>query len=485
VRELVRQHFRFFLIATLAGVALRLGFVFWLPSITDDSRLYADIAKNWLQHGVYGLTENGNVVPTLTRLPGYPAFLALVFAIFGLDNFRAVLLLQLVVDIGTCWLVADIARRTLSPRAAKAAFLLAALCPFLANYAGAALTETLEVLFTALAFDLAIAGLKKLDGNSTWLWAVSGAAVAAAILLRPDGAMLLGAICLYLGIVWLQRVRAGKSHMTVLRHGVIFAIIAVAPLVPWTIRNFRTLHRFEPLAPRYANEDEELVPRGLNRWVKTWMADYVSVEEIYWNIPGEAVDPAKLPSRAFDSVQQREQTYGLLNQYNQQLRMTPGLDAQFALLAEERIRNGWLRYYLWLPALRIADMWMRPRTELLPSDPRWWEFNDDPKWSAAGIAFGLINLGYLAAAFAGLVRWPQISFVALLLTYVVLRSLFLGSLENPEPRYTLECYPMVFVLAAAWWSNSFLRVPSGACRQPLGQAAVAVVDRVKHEFDPR
>jgi len=464
----VRQHFRFFLIATLAGVALRLAFVLWLPSITDDSRLYTDIAKNWLQHSVYGLTENGNVVPTLTRLPGYPAFLALVFAIFGFDNFRVVLLLQLVFDIGTCLLVADMARRILSTRATKAAFLLAALCPFLANYAGAALTETLEVFFTALAFDLAIATLKKLDGNSTWLWMGCGAAVAAAILLRPDGAMLLAAIGLYVAFVWLQSVRAGKPHVTLFRHGVVFSLIAVAPLVPWTIRNFRTLHRFEPLAPRYANEDEELVPRGLNRWVKTWMVDYVSVEEIYWNIPGEAVDPAKLPSRAFDSPQQREQTYDLLQQYNQQLRVTLELDSQFASLAAERIRAGRFRYYLWLPALRIVDMWMRPRTELLPSDPRWWEFNDDPKWSAASVAFGLINLGYLAAAFAGLARWRQISFAGLLLTYVVLRSLFLGSLENPEPRYTLECYPVVFVLAAAWWSNSSLRVPSGPGGQPLG-----------------
>jgi hypothetical protein len=33
--------------------------------------------------------------------------------------------------------------------------------------------------------------------------------------------------------------------------------------------------------------------------------------------------------------------------------------------------------------------------------------------------------------------------------FVVLRSLFLGSLENPEPRYTLETYPVIIVLAAA------------------------------------
>jgi hypothetical protein len=452
VRELVHQHFRFFLIATLAGAALRLLFVLWLPSITDDSRLYADIAKNWLQHGIYGLTENGSVVPTLTRLPGYPAFLALVFAIFGPDNFRAVLLLQLLIDIATCLLIADMARRILSPRAAKAAFLLTALCPFLANYAAAALTETLEIFFTALAFDLAIYGLTEPEQNSMTPWLGCGASVAAAILLRPDGGMLLAAIGLYLVFVWWHRMRTGKPHLNLFQHAALFALISVAPLVPWTIRNYRTLHRFEPLAPRYAIEDEELVPRGLNRWVKTWIADYVSVEEIYWNIPGEAVDPGKLPDRAFDSPQQREQTCNVLNQYNQQLLMTPDLDTRFASLAQDRVRAHLLRYYVGLPALRIADMWMRPRSELLPSDPRWWEFNDDPKWSAAAVAFGVINLAYIAAALAGLVRRRNIPFIGLLLAYLILRSLFLGSLENPEPRYTLECYPAVILLCAAIFS---------------------------------
>ena len=29
----------------------------------------------------------------------------------------------------------------------------------------------------------------------------------------------------------------------------------------------------------------------------------------------------------------------------------------------------------------------------------------------------------------------------------------LGTLENPKPRYKLECYPVVFVLGAAWISG--------------------------------
>jgi hypothetical protein len=94
-------------------------------------------------------------------------------------------------------------------------------------------------------------------------------------------------------------------------------------------------------------------------------------------------------------------------------------------------------------------MWLRPRTETLPSDTRWWEFDDDPEWLALAIGLGIVNLLYVGAAFAGLVRGQFAPHLGLLLTFVILRSAFLGTLENPEPRYTLECYPLVIILAAA------------------------------------
>jgi hypothetical protein len=37
----------------------------------------------------------------------------------------------------------------------------------------------------------------------------------------------------------------------------------------------------------------------------------------------------------------------------------------------------------------------------------------------------------------------------MLIGFVVIRSLFLGTLENPEPRYTLEMFPVILVFAAA------------------------------------
>jgi len=129
------------------------------------------------------------------------------------------------------------------------------------------------------------------------------------------------------------------------------------------------------------------------------------------------------------------------------------LDARFAALAAERVRSAPVRYYVWLPALRIADMWLRPRTELFPSDPRWWEFNDDRRWLAVSLGFGLINLFYVALAGAGALRGREFFGIGLFILFLLLRSAFLGTLENPEPRYTLECYPVVIFLGSAVFSR--------------------------------
>ncbi|MGA8067962.1 MAG: glycosyltransferase family 39 protein [Terriglobales bacterium] len=468
----MREHRGFFLATALAALALRLLFFVYFPAVTDDSRVYADLAGNWLQHGIYGQTQSApsvtQIVPTDTRLPGYPAFLAAVFWLFGVGNFKAVLLTQILLDLATCIMVADLARRVVSERAARITLVLAALCPFLANYAAAVLTETLEIFFTALALDCAAAALHRMNemqsGRSPLpLWAATGAAIAACILLRPDGGILLAAVVFYLALAALGistelcSSLCSSQRPPFLRFGgaaIMIAVLALAPLAPWTIRNFRTLHHFQPLAPRYANESDEAVPRGFIRWVKTWIVDYASVEEIYWNVPGEQLDPRRLPSRAFENAAERDKTLALIADYNQSGEMTLQLDMRFGDLASDRIHAHTLRYYFVLPMLRVADMWLRPRTEILPPDVRWWEFNDDLKQSLLAVGFGLLNLAYVATALSAVILKPsrqqsEIRWAGFLLAFLLLRSIFLATLENPEPRYTLECYPAIIVLASA------------------------------------
>ena len=185
MRELVRKNLRFFLLFSAAALLLRLIFYFRFPGVVTDSFIYGDIAKNWLQHGIYGLS-GGEISPTYIRLPGYPAFLAIIFAIFGVDHYRAVLVMQMFVDLGTCFLCAAIALRLLGPRCSQAGIRSGRHCArFLRTTPLPRSTETLEVFFTALTLHLALRALRAARLRD---WACAERRCAATILLRPDGA---------------------------------------------------------------------------------------------------------------------------------------------------------------------------------------------------------------------------------------------------------------------------------------------------------
>jgi hypothetical protein len=502
MRFLLRQYRLYFASWAAAGLVLRLFFFFRFPNVSGDALFYGDLAKNWLQYGVLGTSGPSSPAPSLIRLPGYPAFLAAVWAITGVEHYRTVLLIQALVSLATCFVVAGLAWRTLhSAGAAKLAFLLAALCPFTANYAACVLTETLAIFFTALALERAAAALEDrgtTDDKETkgqrdqetkrpgdrGQWAFCGAAVGAGILLRPDGGILLAVIVgylLYLAAHCWPPAAGNRKPTTnnrqltaVLLATVLVSALALAPLVPWTIRNWRTFHVFQPLAPRYANAPGESAQLGFIRWTKTWMADYVSVAEIWFAAGDDELDISKLPARAFDTPEERARTAELFNAYNAtpNKTITPDLDAQFGGLARARIHRHPLRYYVELPALRITSMWLRPRTEMVGLTDRWWEVEDDPSGCAIAMALGAINLFYVGAALWGIWKlrftihdlrfWAagplpakskimdgQPMMWGLLLAFVVARSLFLGSIESPEPRYMLECYPAIIVFASA------------------------------------
>jgi len=456
--ELLRRRRGWFLRMTLAALAVRLFFILRFPLITPDSLVYGDFAKNWLLHGIYGQSFASGAAPSYIRLPGYPAFLAALFAVFGMDHYGAARFVQLFVDVATCFVIADLARRLLGhsshiargERAARWAFALAVFCPFLANYTAVPLTETWAIFFTALALDCAVAGLQlccpDLPGEAAphlrW-WVACGLAIAAGIYLRPDGGMLLIAIGGYLLVRWLR-----TRDLRLLRAGLLLGLCALAPLIPWTLRNWRAFHRFQPLAPVNANGPEEFFPYGFFRWEKTWIADYASQEDVSFHVDGEPISFSALPSRAFDGAGQRQRTEALFNAYNETLDMTPELDAQFAGLARERIRQRPLRYYLGLPLLRAADMWLRPRTEMLPLNPHWWWIKADPLDSAWSLLLAAINAAYLTAALIGWRRWASLPLAAMLAAFVVVRTVLITALGAVEQRYMLECFPVVLVFAA-------------------------------------
>lgn len=434
---------------------LRLFFVLKLPVIAVDSLIYGDIAKCLINNHMFGMEKVAGWEPTLVRLPGYPFFLAFTFLIFGQDHYFGALLFQVFFDVLTCFLLADVARRVLSERAARTAFILAAFCPFLINYAAAALTECLEVFFIACAIDCAVIALDAdLNARPLRWWTLCGVACAGAILLRPDGGLILG--CIGLPVI-LRAWTVPARRRELVTATLLLGAVSLSPLAPWTIRNWRVFHVFQPLVTTHATDPGEYVPTGWELWFKTWLVDYSSVEEIGFRVPGEPIDVGDIPDRAYTSQAQRALVHSLLDQYNVAKDMTPELDRQFAELAAENIRIHPIRYYLLLPVARTLDMWLRPRGEMLPLDTHFWQIATDPYDAWCAIALGVLNFAYVASAVAGawLMR-HRIRYLALLLTYSVVRSLFLATTGAAEDRYTLECFPFVIVLAAgflSWWQS--------------------------------
>jgi 4-amino-4-deoxy-L-arabinose transferase-like glycosyltransferase len=461
VLTFINRHRSWFFATTIAAALLRLFFVLKLPVVDGDSLIYGQISKCLLNCHVLGLGSGSACVPTLARLPGYPFFLAGTFLIFGQDHYFGAMLFQLVFDLLTCFVVADIARRLFSERAARSAFLLTAFCPFLINYVATPLTECLEIFFTAAAIDCAVLAL---ESRLLRWWTLCGIACAAAILLRADGGLLLG--CIILPVLWLM-IREAPRRRELITATLLLAAVSLAPLVPWTIRNWSRFHVFQPLVTPQASDPDEYLTRGGDRWFATWLIDYSSDVDIGFHIPGERVDVRDIPDRAYTSQAQRELVRSLFDQYNVEYDITPELDRQFAAIAEENIRLHPIRYYLLLPAARTLDMWFRPRTQLLPLETHFWKVRGELHDALCSFALMALNFAYIAAAVAGawLLR-HRIRHLSLLLTYPVIRSLFLATTGMSEDRYTLECYPLVLVLAAcflAWWESR--RQPAGAASQ--------------------
>jgi len=445
--------------AVCAGLALRVYLVLKFPvTDTGDAPFYIELAWNWLKNGVYGFAVHGQLTAVDMRVPGYPAFLAAVFAVAG-QSPRAAMLAQVVVDLATCFVIALIAAR-LAPensrrRVALAGLWLAALCPFTANYTAVMLTETLVIFLTAIAIlvllqtDVGGAHVARAGSFLANPWLLAGIVVGFGTLVRPETPLVLVAAGLVLVAKWWRPV----DWMKLVRAGLLMGLGLLMPLVPWAARNWTTLHDVQFLAPRYSELPGEYTPLGFTAWTNTWMWRFRDVYLTQWKVNEEEIAIDELPAYAFDSQDERERMADLLDEYNEALTIDPPLDQEFREIARERTERHPLRTYVKVPLLRTLTLWFTPRVELLPSSGRLWplreEWQDDRPDFLVTLGLSAVNIIYIALALAGAWLARRRPGWALLMLVCVVRTLFfVRFVETPEPRYVLECFPAVIALAA-------------------------------------
>ena len=460
--------------ALLCGLALRLYFIAHFPFYSGDTKFYEELARNWLDHGVYGLFVNGQLMPVDQRMPGYPAFLALIYSTFGRTRI-AVMLAQAAIDLVACVLAALIAGRIASVAkkslAATLALWLASLCPFTASYTAAIVTETLAVFFATLALLVLVwifsepaldaTGGHANDAPNTppvrqealprrlaGAFALAGFVTGIGTLVRPETPLVLAAVAVVIFIRWRRLVDWPKLALA----GAWMAVGLLAALTPWAARNARTLGRIEFLAPRYAQATGDYMPSGFYAWTRTWMVRNRDAYTVTWALGKKPIPMNAIPDAAFDSAAERARVADLFAIYNSDLKLTPSLDRKFQALARERAAAHPIRTFALIPIERAFVTWFAPRVDVLRYSGKLWpigeQWRTNPAEFGAAAIFALLNFVYIGLAAVGSWRYRSNPGCAVLVLYLVIRTALLTQLPTIEPRYIVVCFPAVAALGA-------------------------------------
>jgi hypothetical protein len=462
--------------ALLAGLGLRLFFIWHFPFHSGDTPYYEELARNWLYHGVYGFYSHGQLFPSDARGPGYPAFLAGIYFLAGAGR-KAVMFAQAFVDLATCVLAAGLADRLAAgaldatrSRVAAAALWLTALCPFTANYTAVPLTEVLATFLTTLALliFLSPAGMMidRISSNRDLLramkiWFAGGLVIGLGALVRPETPLLLAPA---LTVLWFRNRRPTNwKKLTVATLWMIVGLLV--PLAPWAARNAVNLGRVQFLAPRYAETVGDDLPTGFYSWTKTWMFRFRDAYLFTWKLPTQPIDVNSLPSYAADSPEEFSRVASLLDHYNRAHGMTRSLDLEFAALARERAKRHPIRTYVWIPIERAVAMWFTPRITLLPYSGRLWPLRDsyrsNPVDFEVTLGFALLNVLYVAMGLVAARFWRVSPGMSLIVAFIVIRTAFLTQLQTCEPRYVLVCFPALVAMGAQLFRRSHTMATSG------------------------
>lgn len=208
----------------IAALSLRLVFALATPVeslAAGDQAEYVTIANNLLDGHGFAIAPG---VPTPARAPGYPAFVAAVYAVSGRSP-RAVLLAQAVLGAATCVLLLWLLRETVEDeKAARLGAILLAGYPILIYYSCRLLSESLFTFLMAASMLLLARHARR---DRPLEAALSGLVLGLAALVRP-GVVLMP--WLTLGLLLLAGRRRALAWIG-------YAAAFYLTLLPWTMRN--------------------------------------------------------------------------------------------------------------------------------------------------------------------------------------------------------------------------------------------------------
>ncbi len=203
--------------------------------LEPDSQEYLDAGRALLENGRFSLSPEHADIPQLRRTPGYPLFIAGIYAIFG-ENNLILILAQISISLLTFLCVYHIARLLWNARIALLASVL--LSCDLASHINAqqVLTDTLFTSVLTLALLVALLALRSTSRSSLILGSVFGFLLSISTFIRPVAYYLFFPAIAFLFWHWKRQCR--WSYATILS-GVCCMTLAWGSLIwNWQIRNY-------------------------------------------------------------------------------------------------------------------------------------------------------------------------------------------------------------------------------------------------------
>jgi 4-amino-4-deoxy-L-arabinose transferase-like glycosyltransferase len=195
--------------------------------LVNDNIGYHQLALLVLENGLSGDFTWGKEGPGF-RTPGYPLFLAAIYALFGTSPWIA-LLVQIILNVGTLGLVYLLGSRAFTPRVGLAAAALYAVEPHTVLYSLTLCSDTLFVLLFVAAMT---AFVYALDRRAVLLFLLAGFLIGCATLVRPVSQF----FPLIMGLFIIFLYKAGWAPRARAMGAVFFAFLLVVS--PWAWKNY-------------------------------------------------------------------------------------------------------------------------------------------------------------------------------------------------------------------------------------------------------
>ena len=388
----------------LVALLVRVGFVLMLnPNkfYFSDTRHYDGAATHLLAGEGFG--------EKYSRAPGYPVFMAGVYAIFG-HSFVSMRLVEALLGAVLCLLIFVIARRIFGARVALVAAAIAAIFPHFILLVGILYSTN---TFTFLMALTVLVLLKTDESGSLWLAALAGGLAGLTALTIPALFFILP-----FWLLWLL-FKPGSSFLRRLATVSLFMVIFALTLVPWTVRNYHVYGRLTLVRPVANTVLPDL--DNLEAQEQKIKSGYRSTTE-YWKQHPHGTDKDKISNMILHYVK------------------NPVGTIRYVV---RELGHFWALY-----PDRLDTMNPEYRKKIKQEDARM-EVADSPLWAWVKTGSILVMTPIFALALVGLFRENPLSRKRLLLLLTI-SGLSLGySMLLAEVRYRIPIEPYVLMFTAS------------------------------------